>query len=141
MKLRNVVILIVLLVVLSSVITAIVIDMNNIIQAQRYPMDVEVKNDKIIGINVDPDGFHFGSLYPGGGASRILKIHQIEEDAMVNVIKKGEMAEWVGNPDDFIIRKGEDMNISLSISIPKDAEFGNYIGEVIFILRKLPKNE
>ena len=121
---------------MSCIITAIAIDRSRIVQVAKYPMDIEVKDDDIMGVNVDPDGFHFGSLNRGGGARREFKIHQVEEDILVKISKKGEMAKWVGNPDNFIIRKGGNRTISFSIGIPHDAPLGNYTGEVIVVLRK-----
>ena len=136
MKRLNLFLLILFVVIFTTFATVFVIERNRIVQINNYPMDVNVIEEKIIGINVDPDGFHFGSLNRGVSARRELYI-QSDKKVLVTIYKEGEMSKWVGHPNDFIVKAGEQENISLSVSIPRDAEYGNYTGEVTVVLRKV----
>ncbi len=137
MRKLNLFLLIFILAAVTSFITFIVIERNRIVQVETYPMQVRITDEDKIGMNADPDGFYFGGLRRGMGAGREFWIQQVEEDVMISIIKKGEMAKWVGHPNEFIVRKGEEKKIELTISIPQDAPLGNYTGEVIVILKKV----
>lgn len=136
MKRRNFFVLFIIIVILASFTTFFIIEKSRIVQVEIYLMDVGVVDTGIVGVNVDADGFHFGKLGRGGSSSRELMIKDVEEDVLVTIAKKGEIADWVSNPNNFIMKKGEERNITLSISIPADAPLGNYTGEAIITLRR-----
>ena len=135
MKTITLVILLILAVIVTTVVTYFY-QQPKIVQEERYVMDVEVKNDSIMGFNVDPDGFHFGSVPRGSAGWRELKITQVTEDVMVIIQKSGEIAPWVSVPSGFLVKKGENVTISFVVSIPRNAEFGRYEGEAIVRLIK-----
>ena len=137
MKRLNFFLLIIGVVLISSLITFVLIDRSRIIQVNSLPMDVNVTEEDIIGINVDPDGVHFGSLGRGQGAMKLILINDVKQDAIVSIIKKGGMAKWVSSPRGFIIHENEDKNISISIGIPSNAPYGGYSGEIYFIMRRI----
>ena len=56
---------------------------------------------------------------------------------IITTIKKGEIATWVNAPNGFIMRKGEERNIFVSLGVPLYAKPGNYTGEILFILKKI----
>jgi hypothetical protein len=136
MKKINVFLLVIIIALLVSLVTVYLIEANRIIKVQRIPMDVRVKAEGGYGVNIDPGEFHFGGLPRGAGGRRELWIHQVEQDSLVSIHGVGLMADWISYPDDFIVKKGEEKNISVSISIPWDTEPGNYTGEVVIVLRK-----
>ena len=137
MKKLNFFLLIVMVVLISSFLTFLAIDRSKIVQVNSFVMDVNVSDDGVFGINIDPDGFHFGSIGRGQGATKVLMIKNVKEDVSISIIKKGEMAGWVSSPKGLVMRKGQDENVSLSIAIPYNAQFGGYTGEVMFVLRKI----
>jgi hypothetical protein len=136
MKRINLFLLIVIVAIIVSLITFLIIDRATTAR-MKYVMDVEVIEEDLIGINVDPDGLHFGRMKAGDGAGRSIIINNVEDDVLVTVVKKGEMAEWVNNPSGFILRKGNETTLLFSISIPEGTPARKYNGEVIIILRKI----
>jgi hypothetical protein len=135
MKRISLIFLVIFAALITSIITFIVIEKSKILQVNKYSMDVKVTNDSIIGINADP-GFHFGSLRRGEGSAKKIIITGVEEDMLVVIAKRGEIAKWVSVPDKFILKKGEDKNISIAVGIPQNAPLGNYTGELIVMMRK-----
>lgn len=136
MKKVNLFLIVIIISLTVSFFTFYIYQKSRIVQINKFPMDVRVAENQIIGFNVDPDGFHFGSVPRGSGGQRELRIHQVEEDVIVYMYKKGEIAPWVSYPNSFTVRKGESKNITLSVSIPREAKPGNYSGEITVILKK-----
>ena len=132
MKKVNLFLLIIIVALISSFIAFFFIEKNRIVQVDRFVMDVNVTDSNVIGMNVDKDGFHFGSLGRGQGSIREMTIKDTERDVMVSVIKEGEMADWVNHPNDFIVREGEVKNITVSVSVPSTAPLGDYSGEIVW---------
>ena len=80
MRKTNLILLIIIIAIATSIISYILYESNRIVQIDKFPMHVNViPNDDTIGINVDP-GFYFGSLKRGGGGRRELIINNVEED-------------------------------------------------------------
>ncbi|MDO8481277.1 MAG: hypothetical protein Q7S65_05720 [Nanoarchaeota archaeon] len=103
---------------------------------QQYPMDVNVENTSLMGINVDPDGFHFGTLNWGSGSARELSINQVEKPTRVRFTTSGAMAAWVQVPEPFVILPNESKILRVSIGIPPGTPYGNYSGTVTVILEE-----
>ena len=122
------------IVALTTILATYYINQKEHVEVHRINMDVIVTDSGIMGFNVDDDAFHFGQLGRGGGGRRLLKIHQVTEDVLVVIEKKGEIAGWVSNPNRFIVRSGQEINISFSIGVPADATLGNHTGEAIIKL-------
>ncbi len=137
MKKINLLLIIAIAVITASSLTYILIQRSRIVQIEKYKMDVNITDNEKIGINVDNDAFHFGSLGVRGIVAREFKIHQTEEDVLVRIIKRGEMALWVSNPNNFIVRKGEEKTIEFTLSVPVGMPVGYYTGEIIVILEKV----
>ena len=125
------------MIILTTSITIIVVDRMKIVSVNKYPLEVLVWDKNRIGINVNPSGLYFGRMSAGNSGERELKIEQVEEDILVTISKRGEIAKWVSFPNRFILRKGEGANVTFSVHVPSDASFGNYTGEAIVILRKI----
>ena len=108
----------------------------DIYRVERFPMDAEVKQDFVIGVNADPGGFHFGSLRPGGGSARTLSIDSVETELRVRLLPEGEMASWVSVPPPFVLREGGSRNVTITIGIPRGTASGNYTGTLAVFLEK-----
>ncbi|MBR9699939.1 hypothetical protein GOV09_05770 [Candidatus Woesearchaeota archaeon] len=136
MKKRNFYVFIVVIIVLVTLTTLFFMESNRIIQVTRFPMDVTLTHNDIMGINADPGAFHFGSFKPGQHAGRKLEIKDIHEEVTVIISTKGEMGKWLTYDNNFPMREGDSKNISLTLITPSHASLGNYSGEVIIVLRK-----
>jgi hypothetical protein len=137
MKKINLVLLIIIISIVISLVTFIALEQSKIVQVDRYVADVQVTQTGTIGLNADPDGFHFGRVAKGGAASRTLMITDIKEDTIVKIRGKGEISPFLGLPPDFLIETGQNKNTSVAVHIPPDAEVGNYSGEVIVTLMRI----
>lgn len=136
MKKRYLFLLIAAVSILCSISYVIFLERSRVLQVNAYPADVKVTTDGIIGINIDGDALHFGSIAAGSVSRRLIQISQVEEDAIVIIYKKGQMSEWLSYPNNFLIKKGEEKNITFTLALPKNAYAGNYTGEVVVVLRK-----
>ena len=137
MKKINFFLLIIIVVLISTFMTLFLIERGRIVQVNRWDMDVTVRADAVMGFNIDNDALHFGSIGRGSGSRREITINDIKQDVIITTIKKGEIATWVNAPNGFIMRKGEERNIFVSLGVPLYAKPGNYTGEILFILKKI----
>ena len=135
MKKINAILTILIISLIVSSLTYLIIQNLRVVARTSYNMDVIVWDDKRVGINLNTDAIHFGGMGAGNGANRGVII-DAEEDVIVSILKKGQMATWVSNPNNFYMQKGEQRNITFSLSVPKDTLPGNYTGEAIFIFKK-----
>ncbi|MBD3163715.1 hypothetical protein GF323_00780 [Candidatus Woesearchaeota archaeon] len=128
--------LIIFTALLSTAATVLVIERSRIVEKKEFAMDVQVTGESSsMGFNVDPDGFHYGTMPKGSSGKREITI-EAEEDVVVSIIKKGEIGKWVENPNNFLIKEGEKMKVGLILNVPENAAAGNYSGKAVFILRK-----
>jgi len=138
MKKLTLFVLITAVVLLSSIITFLFLESRNIILVKSIPMDVKViDRPNFAGINVDPDGFHFGKIGPGGISERELMIKNVSQDVFVFITKKGEIAGWVSNPNFFRVKKGEEKDITFTIVVPMNSSVGLHTGEAVVVLRRI----
>ena len=100
-------------------------------------MDVMVWGNKQLGFDVAPSGFHFGAMPPGATGLREFNVHDVHEDVLVTISKRGDIAPWVSYPNNFLVRKNENRTITLSVQVPPDAPLGNYTGTAQIIIRKV----
>ena len=135
MKKINLILLILISTLVVSLITILVFDYSKIKQVQKYGVTVTVTDENIVGMNADP-GFYYGRLQRGMGGTKYLTINNGDEAVIVNVVKKGEISDWMSNLNNFLMTAGESRNISFSVMIPLDAESRLYEGEIMIVLRK-----
>jgi len=104
------------------------------IKSVRYDMDLYVEGAKRVGFNVDTDAVHFGIVPPGASGERIVVV-ETDVEARVRVKSSGELAKWVSVSDnDFVLGRDELKEISITTSVPEDAEIGKYEGEITISL-------
>ena len=135
MKKVSAIMLIFVIAIIASIGTYLVIENSQIIGKSSYLMDVTVWDAGRVGVDVGTDAIHFGGMGPGNGARRDVTI-VAEEDLIISIVKKGEIANWVSNPNNFFMNKGEARNITFSINVPPNTPVGNYTGEAIFLFKK-----
>ncbi len=101
-----------------------------------YPMDVSVVGEQNIGFNMDTDGLHFGTMMPGFTGARNIEIKDVGRDILVEILTAGEMKAWVVHDNRFMMKKGEQRNVTFSLAVPENASLRNHTGTVTFILKK-----
>ena len=129
--------LVVAVAVLSCSLSLFLIEKSMIINVVDYPMQVKViEPGKSIGLNADPNLF-FGAIEQGGTSWKKLELSNAQEDLVVSISKKGNIAEWVSGPKKLVVRQGKDINITIAMKVPKDAAIGKHYGELTVIIRKV----
>ena len=136
MNKTKLILLIILLVIFSSIATAVIYFNNEVYQIRSLPMMVEVKNKIGIGL-YEGEQLNFG-IVPRGGASTLIFNITSSKDVNILVLKKGNIAGFITlSENNFLLRKNELKRIETSLRIPMNAEFGNYSGGLIIILRNV----
>jgi uncharacterized membrane protein len=88
------------------------------------------------GFNLDNKTLNFGKITPGTTASRQIEVINIYgTDIVLRIYGKGDMKEFV-NFAEIKLKKDEKKKFDISISIPKDAKFGKYSGNIAIETRK-----
>jgi len=134
MKNKTLWILFVVAIVLFS--TYMFLLMYRVADVQTVDVDIEVGD--IIGFNIDYDILNLGMVKPGDGAIRdILIDNDRDRKYRFNVEARGEVKDWITiNKEDFYLDSGEKTRVRITANVPRDAEFGEYYGEiVIYTLR------
>ncbi|MDD5416594.1 MAG: hypothetical protein PHU12_01310 [Candidatus Aenigmarchaeota archaeon] len=134
MKLKILTILAILSVILLGY---SIFDNTNYLEDINLNMHIQVNN--YTGFNVDTDAIYFGTMPPGGSGQRDITIKNIENHSIkVTILTGGNISEWVSTIDNrFILEPNEERNTTLTVKIPKDAEYGNYTGIAKIRLKKI----
>ena len=110
------------------------------INAAKYEMVVNVvEGENVLGLNPTTERLDFGDLSRNNGIARQISI---ENGGGMNIVvvafKFGELASLVKlDRNFFVLKPGEEAQISLEVSIPPSAETKKYDGR-IWVFR-LPK--
>lgn len=92
-----------------------------------------------VGLNVDTDALYFGTIFPDGSGYRTLTLgNDGFFSKRVKIDVTGELRDWVWTAENnFILDRNENKEITVHVSVPKDAEFGNYTGRLRMEFRKV----
>ena len=135
MKRNTLLILIVFVCIITSIATYVIMQIVNIESVRTIPMDVRV--EKSYGFNVDTDAVHFGSLPPGAGGTRIFSINGDNRQHTVEIISSGDIGQWVSiSPREFNLAADETINVSVSVSVPRDASQGLHTGSLSIRMKR-----
>jgi len=110
------------------------------INAAKYEMVVNVvEGENVLGLNPTTERLDFGDLSRNNGIARQISIENGGGmDIFVAAFKFGELASLVKlDRNFFVLKPGEEAQISLEVSIPPSAETRKYDGR-IWVFR-LPK--
>ncbi|HOW37015.1 MAG TPA: hypothetical protein PLK34_02100 [Candidatus Pacearchaeota archaeon] len=125
---------IILLVVSSITLFFVFRNLSNL-NKQTRSIDVRFEVGEIFGVNLDrTDLLDFGIIPPGTSSiGRMVSIsNPYEFPIVVNVRFTGNAKEYLLVPLEQTINPEEEKNVSIWLSVPKNASLGNYSGKVIF---------
>lgn len=108
---------------------------SNVIKYQELNATVKIGN--YVGINLDTDKLHFGTVTKSGYGERGITINS-DEDGYVYITSQGNMANWlyISNKSNLTIVKNSSVTIEFFL-VPKDnAKEGIYEGVVRFYILK-----
>ena len=95
-------------------------------------LDLHVTVDERLVFNLDKDKVYFGKVPPGSSSSRdIILKHSYDSAIIVKIEKYGEISNWIDvGATNRIISGGREEKISLTVSVPENASYGNYTGQI-----------
>lgn len=102
---------------------------------QTRSVDVMFQVGDVFGVNLDrTDVLDFGIIPPGSSSiGRMVSVaNPYEFPISVNVRFTGNAKQYLIVPLEQTINPDEEKNISIWLSVPKNASLGNYSGKVIF---------
>jgi hypothetical protein len=101
-------------------------------------LDMYVSVANYTGINVGTDAIWFGTVPPSGTASRIVTLKNFDNWSRWVDIRTEGLNNWVGiESNSFLLRAGEERNVSIYVVVPKNAEYGNYTGKLYITFRRV----
>ncbi|MBR9703816.1 hypothetical protein GOV12_00255 [Candidatus Pacearchaeota archaeon] len=127
--------LIVIIVILSVFLYSNWIDSMSLFETQEFEAHVEVSN--IHGFEVNGTALKFGTLPLGGLAKKSLVIKNDHEGySRIKIFAKGKIRNFLNvSENGFVLAPNQSKEIVFRVRIPKNAEFGNYTGKVVFEIR------
>ncbi len=101
---------------------------------QVYPVDLSIGD--YIGINLDKDALHFGTLRPGSVVGRPVVIRAEQYPIAVTVFVEGLPFVTVEEPS-FTLQTGESKAIRLVATVEKTVEKNTYNGTLVVLTKHL----
>jgi len=108
-----------------------------IYEAIKYPCNVEVikaeQNKSIlIGFTADPWNVNFGILHPDYGGRRFINLANYKDQPYhVKLVCYGNICPMISfSQNDFVLHKGDELQVIVSLQTLPSTELGNYTGEV-----------
>jgi len=130
---------ILLIVVAVSVFTILLSQYFLIEKIQTFNVFISVADRVAFNISKGAgNNLHFGTAPPGSSSSRTLVFDSSDPRPSKVIIKSyGQIKDWIiASENNFILESNEDKNVTLTILIPQNAEFGSYTGKIKLIFRK-----
>ena len=112
------------------------ISKSQVLQKQSIPIFVKVA--PYVGLSVDKDKLHFGAVPRGGISRRMVFLYNNDTYVKsVSIKATGQASQWLRLSDNnFKLASYENKTLNLTISIPRDADYGNYTGNLILTFKK-----
>ncbi len=111
-----------------------------IVHVQKLPVELEVVESNIIGLNVDKNNSYLKFGQVGRGTTSIKKIiilNLFNESVNVSMGVDENMSRFIyANESNFILNKGGNRSISISAYVDKSEESGIYSGFLIVVMRE-----
>ena len=119
------------------------------IPLQKIPFDFKLGD--YVGINADPDAFHFGTIKPGGSSKRIFNFSNtypfaLSGDVIILINESTGPGEDIGSwfyidPNPFILLPNTTQSFNILLTVPRNATYLNYSGYVLFNLTRATEDE
>jgi len=120
-------------------------DLFFVYQTIRYPSNVEIiqfnpeEQGITIGLVVDPWNLNFGIVPNGGNAGRrfLVLTNLQDNDAKVEFDAYGNISSMVSfSKNNFILHKGEEVKIDITLATSGLTQPGNYTGEIDVTIKR-----
>ena len=109
---------------------------SQVVQKQSIPIFVKVA--PYVGLSVDKDKLHFGAVPRGGISRRMVFLYNNDTYVKsVSIKVTGQASQWLRLSDNhFKLVSYENKTLNITMSIPRDADYGNYSGNLILTFKK-----
>jgi hypothetical protein len=137
MRILNVILLIGLASLVSVFISFFIITSYRTVDIYRIPMDLLIEEK--VGINLNNDSIHFGSVYKGGTSEREIGIiNRYSIPLKATILLYGNISSYVTVTDNnMVIPSGSVKQVQFKASMPSNCSFGNYTGIAEIVLKKV----
>jgi len=131
MRTKQLLILIALIIILTVSMTTLYYSYFKVVKVERAEYSFWVQSH--VGLVGDKDAVKFGGVTPGGVGKRYLSFRNtFEFPVKIKIQVNGDDSEWISALDnDFVLQPAESREISLIVSVPVFATYGNRTGVVI----------
>ena len=102
----------------------------------RQEISIDLTIGNYIGINVDQDTLHFGTLRPGASAERSLILRADDYDIAVQLIVE-DLPFVIPEEETLIIKQGESKAVRFFAKPGDDQEKKTYTGRLIILTKRL----
>lgn len=132
-NIKNLIIMIVVAALLSSLATMLIYTFVIVDDVDIIYYDVNVADH--IGIILDPDKLHFGSVTPGSKLHRAVTFTADRKQMMVIEVTGTEFV--FPSENNFLMEKDEQKKIQFTAHPPDETPLGLYEGKIIIISKRL----
>jgi len=107
---------------------------SKILEVKQIDSSIIVSNK--IGFDLNSTSLTFGSVFPGGSSLRTVNFdNKYGFPVIVEIYGEGDMERFILEKKEKII-SGENRKIEITATAPENIDFGEYIGKVVFIVKK-----
>lgn len=103
---------------------------------QTVYYDIYLTVGNYTGFNVATDALYFGTVPPGGAASRFI---EIRNDGGMNVestlVFEGTVTRFLSAPEKVVLEPYHNQTVQISAYVPEDAQRGEYFGKLYVVSR------
>jgi hypothetical protein len=90
-----------------------------------------------VGFDLNKNELTFGSMQPGGSASRALTLENtFNREIIITLNAEGNIKDYlIASENDFILKPNEKKNITITAFSYKNQSYGNYTGKINIIFK------
>ena len=102
------------------------------------PMDIKVGD--VVGINIDADALHFGTLMGTGCSNRLITVkHEYNYPVKVMISIIGELESWTSiEENNFILNKNQEREVKFNVCAQPDAvKYKDYTSTARIVFKRI----
>lgn len=136
-SLRSLIILIMISMLICISAVSIFYNFYIIDEVKTGKMDLTV--GEVFGFNLDTDMLHFGIVPPEVSSTKIINVLNNKLHPLLVYFKaRGDFKDWVYFDDNyFILSPNETKEARVHVTVPSNAEYGNYTGTYKVIFKRV----
>ena len=138
MKLERLVMTILIFAFISAGLTGLFYSLYVIRDVREIPMSLEV--GKVVGLDIDSDELSFGVIPQEGVSVRNITLKNNKDVPLkVELFVEGDISQFIAAESLFWLQPGEEKNLGVIATIPKDGKYGTYSGKMTVFFKRMWK--